>query len=159
MKSIYQLAWKIIRIGGWFPLLVFALHLLLQEVFFIYETYPNIDIPEHFFGGVSIAYFVSQCFQRLPRESLKKSRVAILEATLIISLTTCTAVCWEFAEFFADRIFHSNLQVSLANTMQDLVLGMSGAGIVATVRFHKARAGLRELREFMFDWRSGLTAQ
>lgn len=40
------------------------------------------------------------------------------------------AVIWEFAEFVSDRYFGTGAQVSVADTMGDLLMGMLGAGVV-----------------------------
>jgi ABC-type nitrate/sulfonate/bicarbonate transport system permease component len=45
---------------------------------------------------------------------------------LLISITATAAVLWEFMEFTGDQLFHTNIQVSLANTMQDQFMGLLG---------------------------------
>jgi hypothetical protein len=112
----------------------------------------------HFSGGVAIAFFVSHCFQLLPRESVKRSRVVLLELVLIASITASAAVFWEFSEFFADQLFGTNVQVSLANTMQDLALGIFGAIFLILIRIRQLRIGINELREITFDWTLGKAA-
>ena len=66
--------------------------------------------------------------------------MTVLEALLVASLTTSAAVVWEFLEFAIDAVTGSNLQVSLANTMQDLALGMLGAGALIVARARRERA-------------------
>ena len=108
----------------------------------------------HFCGGVAIAYFISRCFQLLPREAatIKRSRIVLLELLLIGSLTATTAVFWEFAEFTLDQVFGSNVQVSLANTMQDLMMGISGAILWVFIRSRQLRTGFGAVREITSDW-------
>jgi hypothetical protein len=50
--------------------------------------------------------------------------------------TGVAVVIWELLEFSADRLSGSNIQVSLANTMQDQLLGLAGgcAAVVAMLR-------------------------
>lgn len=45
---------------------------------------------------------------------------------LILSLTATATVFWEFGEFIGDRVLGTNIQVSLANTMQDQFMGVAG---------------------------------
>jgi hypothetical protein len=153
-----ELVKKLFRVGGWAPLLVFGIHVVLSRGFNAYVRVPGTDIPMHFFGGVSIAYFVSRCFQELPRNVVRSSRIAILELVLVGSLTATAAVIWEFAEFACDQIFGTNIQRSLGNTMQDLALGVAGGVVVMAVRAHSLRARPRELQLVANEWVSGKAA-
>ena len=155
MKKIFTLVWKIIRAGAWLPVLVFGTHLLMSRVFYTYAAWPDVDIIMHFAGGFAIAFFLSGCFRALPREEVKRSRIVLLELLLIGSLAATTAVFWEFREFANDQLFGTNSQVSLANTMQDLAVGILGAGLFILVRARQLRVGFRELRELTVDWVRG----
>ena len=158
MRMTISAIWKVVKIGGWFPLIVFTTHLFLSRVLHIYKAYPHMDIPMHFAGGFAIAFFVSKCFQILPRDYVKRSRVNILEILLIGSLTASVAVFWEFGEFLFDQFFGTNIQVSLANTIQDLVMGLFGALTVIFIRSRKLRISVSEVREITFDWINGSVA-
>jgi hypothetical protein len=156
MKKILNIGWKALTVGGgWVPLLVFTTHIFLSRVLYLYKIWPPADIPMHFSGGVAIAFFISRCFQLLPRESVKRSRVDLLELLLIGSLTASVAVFWEFAEFSADQLFGTNVQISLANTMQDMAMGILGAIFLISMRIRQLRVGTSELREITFDWVRG----
>lgn|GEM_PF-500655 len=155
MKKILEISWKILHVGGWMPLLLFAIHLFLSRVLHIYDIWPSLDIPMHFSGGAAIAFFVSQCFQALPRESVKRSRVVLLELVMIGSLTAVSAVFWEFAEFTLDQLFWMSSQLGLADTMLDLAMGILGACTVILVRWRQLHIGLSELQEITFDWLRG----
>lgn len=141
--------------GGWAPLTVFIIHVFLSRVLHLYDLWPRADIPMHFSGGMAIAFFTSRCFQLLPRESIKRSRVALLELLLICSLTATVAVFWEFAEFTIDQLFGLNIQVSLANTMQDLAMGILGSISFILIRMRQLHIGTNELREITFEWVHG----
>jgi hypothetical protein len=149
---------KVLMIGGWAPLMVFSIHAIASRVFHVYEAVPQADIPMHFAGGVAIAFFISRCFRALPRDVVRSSRVIVLEAVLVASLTTTAAVLWEFAEFLLDSVSGTNVQVSLANTMKDLAFGMLGAMVFIAVRARRLRAGAAELRDVAADWMSGRAA-
>jgi hypothetical protein len=155
MKKTLNTIWAIVRVGGWAPLLVFIAYLLLTRAIHAFQIWPSLDIPMHFSGGMAVAFFISRCFQTLPRESVGRSRVAVLELLLIGSLTISVAVFWEFAEFTADQLFGSNLQVSLANTMQDLAMGISGAIVIILIRSRQLRVGAGELRAIAVEWVRG----
>src|SRR5512141_133524 len=150
-----RIFWKIMRLGGWVLLLVFATHLFISGVLHAYQIWPPLDMPMHFCGGMSIAYFVSRCFQSLPRADVRRSGVVLLELLLIISLTATAAVFWEFAEFATDQLFRTNLQIGLADTMSDLAMGLLGAVVFTGIRARQLGAGMQELQEFAGDWARG----
>jgi len=149
---------KMFRVGGWAPLLVFGVHVILSRVFNAYVVFPPADIPMHFAGGVAMAFFVSRCFQALPRKIVRSSRMVILELILVGSLTTSAAVIWEFAEFTCDQLFGSNIQRGLGNTMRDMGLGVSGAVVVMLLRASALNARSAELRAVATEWMSGRAA-
>lgn len=155
MRKLFNTSLKILKVGGWVPLLAFTMHMFLSRVLHAYEIWPSTDIPMHFIGGLAIAFFVSQCFQLLPRESVKRSRIVILELVLVGSLTASAAVFWEFTEFTIDQLFGTNVQISLANTMQDLAMGILGAFVLMLIRSRQLRVGINEVREIASDWIGG----
>jgi len=144
MNKTITLIWKIIRAGAWMPAAIFGTHILMSRVFHTYAAWPDVDIIMHFAGGFAIAFFVSGCFRALPRGEVKRSRVVLLELLLIGSLTATIAVFWEFREFTNDQIFGTNSQISLANTMQDLAVGILGSGLFILVRAWQLRAGFHK---------------
>jgi hypothetical protein len=146
---------KLFFVGGWAPLAVLLAHVLMSSVFHAYRYWPKADVEMHFMGGMAMAYFFSGAFQALPRDAVRSSRIVLLELILVGALTTTVAVLWEFGEFILDRIFGTNVQISLANTMQDLAMGMAGALVILAVRAHQLRAGRAELREVAGDWVAG----
>lgn len=150
-KQFWKAVWKVFKAGGWFPSLVFISHLILKYILQIYRYWPHADMPLHFFGGMSIAFFVSGNYQLLHHESAKRSRVVLLELVLIVSLTATAAVFWEFGEFALDHFFATNLQGSLLNTMMDLIMGMLGALVILVVRAWQLKAGMKEVQELMTE--------
>jgi hypothetical protein len=146
---------KIIKIGGWAPLTLLALHIFISRVLHLYTIWPPTDIPMHFLGGVTTAFLISRCFQLLPRTVYQKDRLALLEIVLIISLTATTAVFWEFQEFIRDQLFGSNIQISLANTMQDLAMGILGASVFAFFRSKQLHIEVGQVKQIATDWVRG----
>ena len=91
-----------LREAAWAPLLVLGLHVMALRVFNIYERFPYLDLPMHFFGGVVMAF----CFHRA---SIKASLLGITRSyqadrhRLVVFTSTCAvAVAWEFSEFLID---------------------------------------------------------
>ena len=155
--TVIQIIPKILQVGGWAPALVFLIHAVGSRVFHVYTLWPQTDIPMHFAGGIAMAFFLSRCFRALPREFVGRSRLAVLECLLVGSLTATAAVLWEFAEFSLDQLTGSNVQVSLANTMQDMALGIMGAGVVIVVRAIQLGAGPSDVRQIAGEWLAGRT--
>ncbi len=158
MKTLLELIRRVWSVGGWAPLAVFAIHVFLSQGLDAYTVWPPTDTPMHFAGGLAMAFFLARCFRALPRDVVRSSRLVVLELVLVGSLTATAAVFWEFAEFTVDHVFGTNVQVSLANTMKDLALGVAGAGAFIVVRARQLRAGGRELREVASEWVSGKAA-
>ena len=145
-------AWKVLRLGLWAPLLVLGAHLFLSRVVHAYTSWPAVDMPVHFAGGMAIAFMVARCFQHLPRESLRPGRVSLLELLLAVCVTVSAAVFWEFAEYADDRLFGTNVQVGLNNTMRDMAMGISGALVVAAARARQLRLRPGDALELLREW-------
>ncbi len=127
------------------PTLVFLIHLIASKVLNLYMIFPNMDIPFHYIGGLSIAYTSVQILSYLEKEKIITRLNRLISMVFILSLTATAAVFWEFAEFVGDRLFHTNIQVSLANTMQDQFLGvLGGMTIVFIYGEMSRRAGLSQ---------------
>jgi len=79
-----------------FPAAVFLSHLTVARILHLYSLFPNIDIPFHFLGGLSIAYTSAKILSYLEEEKLIGRLNAILFTVLLISITATAAVLWEF---------------------------------------------------------------
>jgi hypothetical protein len=115
-----------------FPMVVFLVHLAAKGMG-LYERFPNIDMPFHYMGGLSIAYTASRILLYLELEKITRTRNQVIFLVLLLSLTATATVWWEFAEFISDRFLHTSLQPSIANTMQDQFLGILGGGTWAVI--------------------------
>ena len=110
-----------------FPVTVLFAHLIASRlVLNLYSVFPNLDIPFHFAGGLAIAYTSSQILAYLEKEQVIVMLPPALLLLFAFSLTAAATVFWEFAEFGADQLFKINVQISLANTMQDQFMGILG---------------------------------
>ena len=127
------------KIGSFFlfPVLVYLAHLIALRILHLYTLYPNVDMPFHYLGGLSIAYTASLILSYLESERITVPLHRMLFLVLLLSLTATTAVFWEFAEFISDQVLGTHLQPSIANTMQDQFLGILGGGTWALIYFKR----------------------
>ena len=112
--------------AGWFPTLVFLLHVFISRVVNGYILFPPLDIPMHFLGGVAIAFFFSRCLAMVPESAISGTPRQLGQALLVFALTGTATVFWEFAEFFSDRLFGTRAQLGLDDTLLDMALGVAG---------------------------------
>lgn len=109
-----------------FPILVFLVHLVSVGILNLYVLFPRIDIVFHYVGGLAIAFTSAQILSYLETENIMPTVNRLLFVVMLIALTAMAAVLWEFAEFLSDQLLHTDLQGSIANTMQDQFLGVLG---------------------------------
>jgi len=84
----------------------------------------------HVVGGIAIGftYFFILNFLEANNHFKAKSFIKVI---FIISLVALTAVFWEFHEFVLDYFFHTGFQISNADTMLDLFLGLCGGTFIS----------------------------
>lgn len=90
-----------------FPLTVLIAHLIASKVLNLYIIFPNLDIPFHFAGGLSIAYTSAQILSYLEKEKITVTLNQVVFLVLIFSLTATATVFWEFAEFIGDQLLNT----------------------------------------------------
>ncbi len=116
--------------SAWAPLTVIGFY-LLGLVFGIYDRYPPMDIPTHFFGGVAITYFF--------RSAIRNSQALFGEIPFPIQVMfafTCTGtviIFWEFYENILDFLFNAHNVLGLADTIKDMFMGLLGAFVLTIV--------------------------
>jgi type II secretory pathway component PulF len=116
-----------------FPITVLLAHVMVSTILKLYTIFPNLDMPFHYIGGLSVAYTSAQILSYLEKEKITAALNRVVFLIFVISLTATAAVFWEFAEFIGDRLLDTNVQVSLANTMQDQFLGILGGATWAFI--------------------------
>lgn len=112
------------------PILVlFALH----AAFLLFGAYsvPHLDSVMHFGGGVALGTLICGLLSRAVRIGWLLPPRRLLLFVLIFSLVTTGAVFWEFFEWTVDTIMGTTMQVSMGDTMKDLLLGQLGAIVYA----------------------------
>ncbi|MCK9595610.1 hypothetical protein M0R19_00265 [Candidatus Pacearchaeota archaeon] len=129
---------KLTKILNFFiiPVSFYLVHVFLDIVFDIYAKFPNFANVMHFSGGIILAFTFFPLLNYLNKEGfLKLNR--FMKFIFVISLIISVAVFWEFYEFVMDYFFNVNWQPSLADTMGDLFLGMTGGIIAGMIFFRK----------------------
>ena len=113
-----------LREAAWAPLSVFGSY-LLALTFHLFKLFPPLDIPFHFLGGMTIAYFY--------RSAIRNSQELVGEVPVPVQILfafTCaatTAVLWEFNETLLDLCLGTHMVRGLQDTIMDLFLGLLGA--------------------------------
>ena len=121
-----------------FPFAVLLAHVIASKVLNIYRIYPNMDIASHYLGGLSIAYSATKIIRYLEQQRVLVNPLNnVVFPVVLVSLTATAAVFWEFAEFSMDLLLSTNVQISLANTMQDQFMGILGGLTWATICVRK----------------------
>ena len=124
-ESLPKILWKLFKQAGWAPFLIMVLHRIVMVCG--WRKYPVFDWILHFSGGLTIAYFLYHLIPYLEPKIGKLSRGARL---LLTYTSACTvAAFWELAEFAAGFSKGTVLQLSLTETMVDLLNGVLGAAV------------------------------
>ncbi len=113
-----------------FPLSV----LMLLHILFVYMnvySIPHLDSAMHFIGGIALGIFIFGVMGHAIRRGWCRDPGKIIMLVLIVSLVTTGAVCWEIYEWLSDAYLGTHFQLTLDDTLKDLVLGLAG-GIVCT---------------------------
>ena len=122
-----------VRESAWAPLSVIGFY-LVGLLFGWFDSYPPLDIPTHFFGGVAITYFY--------RSIIRNSQAIFGEIPFpiqVIFAFTCTGttiILWEFYEVILDFAFQAHNVRGLADTIKDMFVGLLGA-LVVTIFYRR----------------------
>lgn len=110
----------------WAPPTVFLFHWIAARQF---GHEPQVDSAAHFLGGAAMAHFLDRLPRLMPtllgRPSHLVRRIAVVGGATIVALA------WELLELGADVFLGTHIQLSAANTLRDLALGLTGAVTVA----------------------------
>lgn len=122
------------------PFLLYTFQYFMVVFFDLYRTWPPFDIPMHFLGGVTMGitgYFLLQIARE---EKWLKIESKLVFLFVVVCFVSLMATLWEFYEFVMDYYFHTVNQPSIADTMGDMFLGLSGglvAGMMEVSRFFR----------------------
>lgn len=116
------------RRAAWMPIGLIVLHTFILLALDAYTRIPPIDIPMHFFGGVSAAYFLRWAAVTAAECKIRAPLSPAVLARFVLVTTFAITVLWEIAEFSLDRRFGSHLQLGPLDTLGDMLIGVCGAG-------------------------------
>lgn len=111
------------------PVSVVVVHAAIASLF----DHPKaLDPVRHFFGGAALAYFL---FQASDVAGSVVGQLTLFGKLALAFVATCTAALfWEFGEFFSDSVLGTRVQSGLAETLEDLLLGVGGAALFVGAR-------------------------
>ncbi len=133
MRASLSVFVAVSRRALWAPLLVFATHLFLSRGIEAYRDHPWLDIPMHLAGGVAMAFCLHAALLVLEDRELVERTEPKIRSLLVVALTGCTAIFWEFAEFTTDQLGFTRAQAGLADTLLDMALGLVGGLLFVTL--------------------------
>lgn len=116
-----------VRESIWAPFGVFVSYLVIKA-FDGYLLYPPLDIPTHFLGGVTIAYFYRSAI--VNSQKLVGSIPLPIQILLTFTCTGTTTILWEFFEYSSDLFFHTSMVLGLEDTLKDMFMGLLGGLIL-----------------------------
>jgi hypothetical protein len=114
-----------LREAGWAPLLVFGIHVALH-LSNIYERFPYLDLPMHFFGGVVMAFFFHRMSINASLLGITRPYQALRHRLFVFTSTCMAAVSWEFSEFIIGWYSAGHTKEGLNDTIGDLFFGIVG---------------------------------
>ena len=125
--------------------------IFLHAVFMLFDVYsiPHLDSFMHLAGGAALGMFVYGMLAYAVSMRWCRDPGKPVTLILVVSLVVSGAVCWEFYEWVSDRIFGTAMQLTLADTLKDLFLGLLG-GVLYTGFVFTRRAAV-DLSETTID--------
>jgi hypothetical protein len=120
MTTFKEAAWAPLSIVGFYGIGL-ALHL--------FKSYPWIDMPTHFLGGIAITYFY-RCATR-NSQNLIGEIPFLVQTLLAFTGTGTTAIFWEFYENLMDHFLGFSMVRGLDDTIVDLTMGLCGALVLS----------------------------
>ena len=117
-----------LRESAWAPLSVFGFYLVGLAIH-LFDNIPNMDIPTHLLGGVTITYF----YRVAIRNSQKLFGDIPLPIQIVFAFTATgtTAIFWEFYENILDHFFGFHMVLGLGDTIKDMAMGLLGALVLS----------------------------
>jgi hypothetical protein len=132
-----------LRAAAWVPLCFLVFHQLVANVLRVQRMIPWIDMPMHFFGGAAIAYFFRVSLRRPEASAVLGELNDFGRFLFALCCIGATTALWEFAEWITDALGWTGAQVSLADTLLDMALGIAG-GLCLLLLTHRSDARLKQ---------------
>lgn len=115
-----------------FPLLVLVVH-VLATVLGWYSSIEHFDKLMHTLGGMSIAVSAFGTYTLLHKRKWVGTNHSLVVAVAVIAVVVFAAVAWEWMEFLIDTYAGSRMQISLTDTMGDLLAGTLGGSLISLI--------------------------
>jgi hypothetical protein len=125
LKALVNWIENTLREAAWAPLLVLGVHVALH-VSNIYQRFPYLDLPMHFFGGVVMAFFFHRVSINASLLGITRPYHALRHRLFVFTSTCMAAVSWEFSEFVTGWYSAGQTREGLNDTIGDLFLGIIG---------------------------------
>lgn len=81
----------------------------------------------HFIGGLAISFFYYRLLINAPKHLDLGTLHSIYLLVFVFALTGTTTVFWEFTEFLSDHTIGTHAQLSVDDTLKDMLMGMCGS--------------------------------
>jgi len=120
------------------PAIVMVLHFFILSCN-VYASIPSIDILMHLLGGCTAAFCLTITLVRLQKLKIIQSLNKDILYALVISLTCVIAVLWEIGELTSDMLMMTTTQISVLDTLSDIVMGIVGSAAFLLVEYFKTR--------------------
>lgn len=120
VDTLREVAWAPLSVFG-----VYAIGLALR----LFRSFPSLDIPVHFAGGVAITYFYRSAIRHSQR--LVGEIPLSIQVLFAITCTGTTAILWEFYENISDFLFGTRMVRGVQDTIVDLFAGVMGALVLS----------------------------
>ncbi len=114
------------------PLLVLVVHVLATALNWYAIDY--FDKLMHTLGGMSIAVSVISAYALLYKRKLVGTNHPLVVAVAVVAVVVFAAVAWEWMEFLIDTFAGSRMQISLTDTMGDLLAGTLGGCVISLLK-------------------------
>ena len=115
------------RQGAWAPLLVLFAHRLV----YWFHVRQQFDWLMHYGGGLAITYFF---WKQVPLRAAWLGQLTLTGRALFAFALGCTmGMIWELVEFANDLAFGTHIQISIRETMKDMVNDFAGAATAITL--------------------------
>ena len=115
-----------------FPLLVLVAHVLATVLNWYAIDY--FDKLMHTLGGMSIAVSAFSTYTLLHKRKWVGTNHSLVVAVTVVAVVVFAAVAWEWMEFLIDTFAGSRMQISLTDTMGDLLAGTLGGTLISLTR-------------------------
>lgn len=101
----------------------------------------DIDTPMHYLGGFMAAMGIVVVLFMACDAKVLQTMPKLIGVLCILGFVALVALAWEVLEYFSDRYLGTFVQLSIADTLKDMVVGLVGALPVALAWQGKGTSG------------------